>query len=153
MGCNTYISIPEKYRPLPERMNIVCTRSHVDELKDVDGIHVCTDVNGLLSKIHSDYIGDSEWWEVGDISFRDIETLFIIGGEIIYRDTIMYSNNIYLNHILAKTVEGEGYKYFPMKELANGFVFEKSGDLRVSKSGIPYVFKYYTNKKSEVSPK
>ncbi len=38
MGKNTYLSLPETYRPLPNRRNIVLSRSGFDEIESYSSI-------------------------------------------------------------------------------------------------------------------
>lgn len=38
MGRNTYFSLPEKYRPLPHRRNIVITREAIDGIETFSSI-------------------------------------------------------------------------------------------------------------------
>ncbi len=41
MGKNTYFSLPEKFRPLPNRRNIVITRSDIPEVETFSDIDEC----------------------------------------------------------------------------------------------------------------
>ena len=41
MGKNTYFSLPEKVRPLPNRRNIVITRSGISEIETFSDIDEC----------------------------------------------------------------------------------------------------------------
>jgi dihydrofolate reductase len=41
MGKNTYFSLPEKVRPLPNRRNIVITRSDIPEIETFTDIDLC----------------------------------------------------------------------------------------------------------------
>ena len=38
MGYNTWISIPEKNRPLKNRMNIILTKNHKDQIQERDNV-------------------------------------------------------------------------------------------------------------------
>ncbi len=40
MGRNTYVSLPEKFRPLPHRRNIVITRTPIDGLECYSSIEL-----------------------------------------------------------------------------------------------------------------
>jgi dihydrofolate reductase len=91
MGRKNYESIPEKFRPLPNRTNIVVTRQKeyrapqcilVNKLED--GIALAKDA------------GDKE--------------LFIIGGAEIYALGLKYATRLYLTEI-DSTIEGD--TYFP----------------------------------------
>ena len=37
MGYNTWKSIPEKYKPLPNRLNIIITKTHFNEFNGFEG--------------------------------------------------------------------------------------------------------------------
>ena len=50
MGKNTYYSLPEKYRPLPKRRNIVLTRSEFSECESYPSI------DELLTKLREEKI-------------------------------------------------------------------------------------------------
>lgn len=42
MGRNTYFSLPEKFRPLPNRRNIVITRTEIDSIESYRSIDLFT---------------------------------------------------------------------------------------------------------------
>ena len=91
MGRKNYDSIPEKFRPLPNRKNIVVTRQK--DLK-LDG---CTVVNSLQAGV--------------DIARNTGEPeLFIIGGSAIYQLGLPLANRLYLTEIDADL---QGDTYFP----------------------------------------
>ncbi|XP_053621222.1 dihydrofolate reductase isoform X2 [Plodia interpunctella] len=87
MGRRTWDCIPLKYRPLPNRINIVLTR-HVDDvkLKVPEGVIVVPGLNEAIS-----YIEDRE----------DIESTWVIGGSSIYKAAMEHKNcnKIYLTEI------------------------------------------------------
>ncbi len=89
MGRKTWESIPEKFRPLPGRTNILVTRQK--EYDAPDGVKIYSDVNEALNA-HSD------------------EDLFVIGGGEIYRQTIDRADVIYLTRVHR---EIEGDSFFP----------------------------------------
>jgi dihydrofolate reductase len=91
MGRKNYESIPEKFRPLPNRTNLVVTRQ-----KDFSAPG-CKIVNTLEEGIESAYAaGEKE--------------LFIIGGSEIYALGMPYANQLYLTEIEARL---DGDTYFP----------------------------------------
>lgn len=69
MGKNTFFSIPEKYRPLPNRYNIVVSKT----LKNVENVKVVENLQTGL--IFCDLI-------------PEIESIFIIGGEELYKSAL-----------------------------------------------------------------
>ena len=86
MGRKTYDSIIEKFgNPLPQRMNIVMTKGHLDD----DRISVVNGMDEVLS------IGQK----------LDCE-FFVIGGSEIYREALPYSNKMELTRV-HKVCEGD----------------------------------------------
>ena len=92
MGSNTYRSIPSKFRPLPNRVNIVLTRKGIDEQKD--NLYIVSSLAAGIEKAES---------------IRE-EELFIIGGAEIYHQSIDKANKIYLTRV---HIQLEGDAYFP----------------------------------------
>jgi dihydrofolate reductase len=91
MGRKTYFSLPEKYRPLPGRKNIVLSRSTPELPESVEL------VNSL-----------GEAWEVAEK--YDEEKMFVIGGEGVYRQALDDADKMVLTEIHQ---EYEGNIYFP----------------------------------------
>ena len=83
MGRKTWDSIPEKFRPLPGRLNIVLTRNQ--EFQASEGVIVIHDFEALE--------------DVCDTP--DIEKVFIIGGEEIFKLALASDQctSIYVTHI------------------------------------------------------
>lgn len=90
MGRKTWESIPEKYRPLPNRENIVLSKN---ENYTIDGVKVKHSLSDALSDI-SESDSDKE--------------IFIIGGSEIYKEAFPYANKLYLTKIMEE-VEGDVY--------------------------------------------
>jgi len=75
MGRVTWESIPAKFRPLPDRLNVILTRdsSKHPELVESDDVIVCNSVDGAFDRLHAD--------------FREtVENVFVIGGAQIYKE-------------------------------------------------------------------
>ncbi|KAJ8704490.1 hypothetical protein PYW07_011678 [Mythimna separata] len=87
MGRKTWDSIPDKYRPLSDRVNIVLTH-HVDALKDKvpEGVVVVSGLDGAIEYIETR---------------PDIESTWVIGGSAIYEAAMAHPNcgKIYLTEI------------------------------------------------------
>jgi dihydrofolate reductase len=90
-GRKNYESIPEKFRPLPNRTNIVITRQ-----KDyfAPGAIVVGSIEDAIEKAK----------ETGDLE------IFIIGGAEIYRQSIHLADKLYITQIHNKF---EGDAFFP----------------------------------------
>lgn len=87
MGRKTWESIPEKFRPLPDRINCVLSRN--PQFKVPEGVVKVEDFDGLLSKLEN-------------TSFADpVENVFIIGGAEIFKIALNHSSckNLILTHI------------------------------------------------------
>lgn len=92
MGRKNYESIPAKFRPLPNRTNIVVTRQ---ETYDALG---CIIVNSISAGI--------------DIAIDNHEAeVFIIGGAEIYVQSLSMATRLYLTEIQTSL---EGDAFFPM---------------------------------------
>jgi len=95
MGRNTWESIPERFRPLPERTNIVISRrfNYV-----ASGAEVVTSPTSAWTFARRSEGGDSE--------------MFIIGGEAIYEEALksLFVERVYLT-IVHKTFLGD--TFFP----------------------------------------
>jgi dihydrofolate reductase len=92
MGRKNYESIPHKFRPLPDRTNIVVTRQ-----KDfrAEGCQVVHSLEQALASIDQ----------------KSEEEVFIIGGAEIYKLALPYAHKLYLTEIDA---EIEGDTFFPL---------------------------------------
>lgn len=91
MGRKNYDSIPEKFRPLPNRTNIVVTRQRDFVAAGCIVVHSLEEALDEATNIVTDEI-------------------FIIGGAEIYRQGMPKVNKLYLTEILA-TLDGD--TYFP----------------------------------------
>ena len=91
MGRKNYESIPEKFRPLPNRTNIVVTRQKKYKAEN------CMIVHSLEAGL-----------EIARAANQ--QEVFIIGGAEIYSQGITKANKLYLTEIQG-TIEGD--TYFP----------------------------------------
>lgn len=91
MGRKNYDSIPEKYRPLPNRTNIVMTRQEGLELPGTQVVH---DLDNALAIARA----------------ADEQEAFIIGGGEIYKLGLEVADIMYLTEIKG---EFEGDAFFP----------------------------------------
>jgi dihydrofolate reductase len=94
MGRKNFESIPEKYRPLPGRPNLVVTRNTNYK---ADGAAVFTTINEAIN--HARLAGEEE--------------LFIVGGGEIYKQTLHLADALYITEVDA---EPEGDAHFPAFE-------------------------------------
>ena len=124
MGRKNYESIPEKWRPLPNRENIIVTRQ---KRENSDHVHY---VNSIREGIQI-------------ARDRGEEELFIIGGGEIYRQTMDLADKIYLTRI-HHTFEGD--TFFPEID-ASRFDLESKKHLSSDdKNAYDMTFFTYTKK-------
>lgn len=77
MGRKTWESIPERFRPLPNRLNVVLSRSHLNNEKD--GVLYYNSIDAIMSGLaHNSFVHDN----------KPIDKIFIIGGAQIYNTII-----------------------------------------------------------------
>jgi len=130
MGYKTWKSLPDKFKPLPGRTNIVLSRE-----KKIDGVIMKRNTNEVFQMIKEN-------------PFRDV---FIMGGGELYKQFLPYTKTIYLT-----TVEGQNERpasiFFPNKsDWENDFILKENGDKtagidRMTKENISYTFQVYENK-------
>jgi len=87
MGRRTYESLPDRFRPLPNRRNLVLSRS-ADYAPA--GAEVYPDLRSALAACDGD--------------------CFVVGGEATYREALPMSDRVYITHLEA---EHPGDAHFP----------------------------------------
>lgn len=88
MGRNTYLSLPDKFRPLPDRLNIVL--SHTKTKSDFpEDVIVCNEFDDALNLL------DDKKYK------NEIDNIFVIGGASLYNIALKhpYCSEIYLTRI------------------------------------------------------
>src|SRR3954452_7140596 len=88
MGRKTYESLPERFRPLPNRRNLVLS---TDPAYRADGAEVFADLASALDACHGD-------------------ECFVIGGGATYAEALPHAHRIYATEIDADV---EGDAFFP----------------------------------------
>jgi dihydrofolate reductase len=107
MGRSTYESIPEKFRPLPERTNIILTR---DTSRTYAGCLMAHSLAEALQLAHSQ-TGNDE--------------VFIFGGGQIYAQALPSVHRIYLTEV--DVVHEGGTSFFPKLDSSRWEVREEGG--------------------------
>ena len=87
MGRKTWDSIPQEYRPLPDRINIVLTQNRGLQLPE--GVLKAESFNQVLKMENNEQLKNS------------IETIFVIGGQRVYAEAMKYEEceKLYVTHI------------------------------------------------------
>jgi dihydrofolate reductase len=117
MGRKTWDSIPDRFRPLPERRNVVVTRNPDWHAEGAERVSSVEDALELL---------------------EDEGHAFVIGGAEIYAAALPLADELLLTEI-ERDVEGD--TFFPDWERE---AFEVvSREERVSQDGIPFAFVTY----------
>lgn len=126
MGRKCWESIPEKFRPLRNRNNIVISR---DYTYVADGAFVLSDLNQFIIE----YVDSS-------FNYGPIED-FVIGGAEIYKQFFPIAKKLYLTEVLGE-VEGDTY--------LEGFNPEEWYLTNMSEvleeNGFKFIFKEYVKK-------
>lgn len=91
MGRKTYESIPPKFRPLPDRQNILITRSECYKIDD--GVIVCHTIEDALRNAR-----------------EYVSPIFIAGGGEIYNETIDLADRLEITEVHS---DYEGDAFFP----------------------------------------
>ena len=118
-GRKNYESIPEKFRPLPERTNIVITRQLDYNAK---GAIVVSSIEVAIEYVETHFAN---------------QEVFIIGGAEIYKQTLTMCQKVYLTRI-RHTFQGDAF--FPELSLTD---WELKAQLTISpdeKNKYPFTF-------------
>ena len=114
MGRKTWESLPERFRPLPDRRNVVVTR---DDGWNASGVERAGSVEEALDAL------------------RDVERVFVIGGAAIYAAALPYADELVLTEV---DLDVDGDTFFPEWD-RNAFV-EISREERTAGDGTRFAF-------------
>ncbi len=130
MGRKTWDSIPEKFRPLPERINAVLSRK--PDLKPPPGVLAFTSFKKALNhfKIHT--------------LDETAPHLFVIGGQQIFETAIQYPEcqKLYITHLLQSL---QCDTFFPPFEDTFKCTHKSA---RLNENGITYYFAEYLRREN-----
>jgi len=113
MGRKTYESLPKKFRPLPNRVNIVVTRNQAWTPLG------CTVYHSLEEAIEKEAAFAKASASRGEI--------FIIGGASIYEQGIKYADKLYLTLVEKEYPDADAF--FPEYREFKKVIFEENYDL------------------------
>lgn len=131
MGKNTYLSLPEQFRPLPNRYNIVISST----LRD-DKITIFKSLDEALNHLNHDDIAQS------------IDQIFVIGGTQLYKEAILHPL-CHLVHITKLYSKYDADTFFP--DLPATFKLRTSTKILQSSNGINYNFNEYVSNTLSIS--
>ena len=128
MGRKCWESIPEKFRPLPNRENIVFTR-------DLNYIAEGAIVMHKLDKVIKGHERNSP--------LHILEEEFVIGGAEIYKNYFPVANKLYMTEILGE-IDGDTYlEGFNLEEWNLTYMSQV-----LEENGFKFIFKEYIKKVS-----
>ena len=119
MGRKTYGSIPEKFRPLPDRKNIILSKT----LEAQNGIYTARNIDEALH-----FAGDKD--------------AYIIGGREIYKIFLSFANKFELTRV-HKNYQGD--VFFPKVDWNKWDLINDSGRFSTNE-GIKYSFLTYNRR-------
>jgi len=119
MGRNTYLSIPDRYRPLPKRKNIVLSTT----LEEQNSIYVARNVD------HA-------------IVLTEKQESFVIGGVRVFESFLPYVNKMEITNVHQ---EYEGDIFFPEVNWDDWRLVNEEGNIS-GNNEIPYSFLSYVRK-------
>lgn len=120
MGRKTWESLPERFRPLPGRRNVVVSRNPEWRADGAERAGSLEDALALLD---------------------GAERVFVIGGGQLYAEALPYADELLLTEIDA---DAEGDTWFPAWE--RGEFEETSREQHVSAGGVEYAFVTYARR-------
>lgn len=124
MGKNTYLSIPEKYRPLSKRHNCVVSSTYKSTNNDVN-FHILKNLDSEL---------------IPFLKNTNYDTYWIIGGSSIYYEVM--NNYLYLINEIHISVIDDDYKcnkFFPI--IDNSFFILKYKNKNEKDKYTHYIYK------------
>lgn len=107
MGSKTWYSIPEKFRPLEDRMSIILSRSASPEVVIKN---LSMSAGTMTSKTGSCIVNSLE--DALDVAYQDPRPIFVIGGTSIYQQ---FLDAGLITHMVITRIDAgyEGDTYFP----------------------------------------
>ena len=91
MGQNTWESLPEKFRPLPNRINIILT---LNKQYEAEGAHIANSISEAIDVASS----------------KDKNEIFFIGGASVYAQALPLSDKLYVTEVDG---DYDGDTFFP----------------------------------------
>lgn len=137
MGRKTYDGIPESKRPLPNRLNIVLSKTSVASDYPADNVVLCTSLEQAMEHLIKTDLG------------ANIESIWICGGYGVYKEAMAsdYCHRIYFTEIKAKFDCDAFFPAIPSSfKLVPNDENVPSGDQE--ENGLKYEYKLYEKQKN-----
>lgn len=106
MGRNTYCSIPEKHRPLENRINIVLSQQpdtvvepRINDMPEKSRPLIRNDIGAAIREAKSLAV------------LNELDTVFVMGGAEIYHYCMSHADSLLLTEVLD---DAQGDSYFPV---------------------------------------
>lgn len=132
MGRKTYFGIPEKYRPLEDRLNIILT-SNPSTAQYPPGVITCKNLEESLNLLDSSEYKDA------------IESIWIVGGSGVYKEA-MESDRCHRLYITRVKSNFECDAFFPTIDENQFKLVQNDSDIPTevqTENGIDYVYTIY----------
>jgi dihydrofolate reductase len=126
MGRRTWDSLPDRFRPLPDRRNVVVTRNPDWSAEGAEGAGSIEEAVRLL---------------------RDAPRVFVIGGAELYAGALPLADELLLTEIDTEVAGDTVFPSFDSSEFD-----ETARERHVSKNGIPFAFVTYVRRRSRRAP-
>ncbi|KAF8898768.1 dihydrofolate reductase [Infundibulicybe gibba] len=136
MGRNTWESIPKKFRPLPNRVNIVISRNQNYDLGDVGNAqaHMITDLSSAIVRL--DALTSEN---------RQMHRKFIIGGASIYTESLAFPSSsliAFVDRVLLTRIISPAFE--DCDEDLNAWVGLEVPEGPQTENGVDYEFQMWT---------
>lgn len=140
MGRRTWDSLPNRFRPLPHRINVVLSRNQQWSTTSPEVIHP----NGHLVKFEENNVYCFHDLNSALSSLQDYPEVWVIGGAQIYAQALPLAQRVVITDIDA---DFEGDAFAP--ELGDDWA-ESSREQRISANGLHFSFCTYERTKPTV---
>lgn len=142
MGRKTWESLPERFRPLPSRLNLILSRDPDirSKLSLPTGVYTSTSLNDALELLSNQNI-DSK-----------VENIFVIGGGEIYNEALLspLCSKVYFTEVHGSFPKGFD-AFFPTIPASRYFISKRSPKIQSSEE-IAYRFVEYDSLSEEDEP-
>ncbi|XP_069101861.1 uncharacterized protein [Argopecten irradians] len=137
MGRKTWMSIPEKFRPLQKRINIILSTTMKEAPTNT---YVATSLENAVAMVTGN----------GELTDK-VESLFVIGGSSVYKEALESHCRVYLTRVLADFDCDTFLPEFESEKFVKLQCCEDVPTGRMTENGIDFEFEVYDKCVSEFS--